>query len=902
MPVLELCLLSVLSVQEPDRQSPEQAPRVSVAAPAVVDPAAWLPPDTMAALVLQFGEDTSFDGLLARIAKLDKVGAMTQLEGGFTQALRPFGVTPGDLFQVARGGVALGLTGIRPGPEPEFVCVARLTEGDAALRTRFRQSAERVLRQNGAHGGVFGDFFVAASDKSALDAAVIATKQGKPRGLTTSEHYGSALAATPLSGSSALTVFVRPNALFDAIADVMPSQQRAGFARAGAALAMDELVRAMLRVDADSERIEVAACSSLPQGDSLVATLMGDPARLDENLADLVPAGATDFAFAGADFGACILGVLDVVRAVEPGAAIMADAMIQQFGRQADVEIVDEIFRGFTGRTVGFTLPSGSATLIGLEEPATFARAIENMLEAGQIPIRSTTVGGVRAYRLDGDDVPVPAAFAVLGNWLCVTEGEDTLTAVARQIGSPVTNPTAAAALRARLSGTVMLHSEPFTDSLMTSRRLAGEVVWTGSFGLRPSMTIATGAAPAAEATPEPAPPEQVAALQAAEADPESSSVVGLVTLAESEHPGVAARATWLLRQRESAPANAALAELATASAHAEVRVLAVHALLRAGDATFAGTAIDCLDDKDMRARTLAAQLLGRLRHAESAGPLLAMIASRAKIADNGAPSLDLQAALLALADLGSPQHLLPAATALDGCRAEDYGPALTFYFQSHSAKLDPADEATLLVAVLGHSALTLRRYAIGRLSELRDLTTVKALEGRLAVEGPELQPLITVALSQIRRQQPGNGEPSEAAAGEGIVARLEARWNALSANQRLLIGGLAGVCLLLVVAITFLIGRRRRARRVSDTAALVAPSEGHLEHLEAESQALAEAADDLIDDSSDSGEDADFQDSGYEDDEYVDDGEEDLQGVEDGELYGEPEQPVLQEGDSYRS
>ncbi len=459
-----------------------------------------------------------------------------------------------------------------------------------------------------------------------------------------------------------------------------------------------------------------------------------------------------------------------------------------------------------------------------------------------------------------------------------------------------------------------MMHGEPFTGSLVTSRRLPGQMLWIGSFGLVPVTpgTITATPTPAQKpASQEPAPLEEVEALKAAETDPASTTVAGLTKLARSEHAGVAARATWLLRQRESGDARTALAELATTSDHAEVRVQALHALLRVGNAASATTAIDCLDDKDMRARTLAAQLLGKLRQPESAGPLLAMIAARAKIADKGSQSLDLQAALLALVDMGVPEHLLPAATALDDCRVEGFGPALTYYFQTHSTALDAEDQITLLVAVLGHSEPTLRRYAIGRLSEARDLTTVKALEGRLAAEGPELRPLIELALTQIRRQQPAGDAPDATATGEGLLAQAKSRWNTLSSNQRWMIGGLAGLCLLLFVAIVAVVGRRRRSRRAlaADTASLAAPSEEYLEDIEAESQALAEAADELIDDAV-----ARDPEDGYESDEFETDGEyaetdeeAEWQALETGaedETHDEPaaEEPVLQDDDSFRS
>ncbi|MCA8951959.1 MAG: HEAT repeat domain-containing protein [Planctomycetes bacterium] len=859
--LLELCLLPVLSLQDPAAQEPEQPLRVAVTAPPEADPAAWLPAETLLALTLQFGPNADLGGLLGRLQAMDRVGALPQLRRNLDRSLQQLGLSIDHLFQVAAGGVAIGLTGIEPGPLPQFVCVARLSAADADVRTAFRNATEGPIRAQQVFGGVYGDFFVVASSRAALDAAVLATKSGKSGGLATDEQWRSACESAPLNGTATMTLFARPAGLFDAITAVLPSQQRTGVQRAGKAFGIGEMRRAIVRLLPTAERFDVAACCSLPPGDNLLTALLGDPARIDESLALVVPSAATAFEFAGTDIGACVSRLLELVQAVEPGAAMMVSALMQQVAEKAGVDLDSAVLRGFTGQSVSFTLPNGTATLIGLASPSTFATALDKLLAAGDVPVVKTKANGVTSYRLDPSaGMPLSVEFAILGSWLCVADGDTTLTTVARQIDAPSANPRVSAAIRAKLSGTTSMLGEPSTGSIMTLRRLPGQALWTGSFGFGPVAAARTtpkaGTGSAAKSKTgahdtTPAPRAEVDALAKAEADPTKVTAGALAKLARSTHGGVAARATWLLRQREEADAREPLAELATRSPHDEVRVLAMSAMLRVGNATNAATAISGLDDKDLRVRTLAAQMLGKLQLDSSTGPLLAMIAARAKIADVGTPTTDLQAALLALSDIAAPGQLLPAATAVDGCRAQGVGPALTWFFQSHSRDLAPADEATLLVAVLGHTESMLRRYAISRLSELRDLSTVNALEGRLGKEGPELRPLIEVALSQIRRQHStaGGEQTTDKDVEQGPVARLQARWAAMDGQQQLMVGGIAGLCVVALVVFALVASRRRRARRGARAVDLVAPSDEYLEDLEAESQALADAADDLIED-----------------------------------------------------
>jgi len=345
---------------------------------------------------------------------------------------------------------------------------------------------------------------------------------------------------------------------------------------------------------------------------------------------------------------------------------------------------------------------------------------------------------------------------------------------------------------------------------------------------------------------------DERARMQAAERAGAKADPVVLAELASSPNQKVAARAAFLLGRIDGEKATTALGEVVTASPHASARVQAMNALLRRGDATSVQAAIRALEDGDLAVRTLAAQLLGKLRRPAAVDPLLAMLerdrtapANEPKRSDDPPKATDLQAALVALQDLGAKEHLLRAATALHERPATGVGDALSYLFQNLSPKLDHKTEVTVLVAVLGHREPLLRRYAIGRLGVLADPTTASALEGRLANE-TELRPLVEVALSQVRHDptaQTNEGVQKVLETAKGVAAQAKARWNALPEQGRWIVAG-SPVSLLVLF---FVVGRWRRSRRERQSAdatmALVAPSEEHLQEMAAEAEAIEAAA-----------------------------------------------------------
>ncbi len=359
---------------------------------------------------------------------------------------------------------------------------------------------------------------------------------------------------------------------------------------------------------------------------------------------------------------------------------------------------------------------------------------------------------------------------------------------------------------------------------------------------LSPQEPAANGSpvTPAA-AVAAPAPDPDVLALLAAERLGANADVTVLATLASSKNETVAARAAWLLGRTKDQQTEALCGEVATKSPHAEARLQAMYALRNHGDTSAVTAGLQGLLDSDRRVRTIAAQLLGRLRRPTAVEPLLALL-DRSRT-DRPGSATDLQAALLALHDLGAAEHLLRAATAIHDGKATGTGEALAFCFQDLSPQLERKQEITTLLAVLDHKEPLLRRFAIGRLAELGDPTTAPALQARLNQE-TELRPLVEVALVQLRgdEQEPSTDELERALTNvRHLAARAATRWAALTEMERW-IGGTVPVALLVLLLVTIRMRRRHAAAAAAAaTAALVAPSDEYLEEMNAEAEALAE-------------------------------------------------------------
>lgn len=304
-----------------------------------------------------------------------------------------------------------------------------------------------------------------------------------------------------------------------------------------------------------------------------------------------------------------------------------------------------------------------------------------------------------------------------------------------------------------------------------------------------------------------------------------------LLALTQSDDAAIAARAAWLLG-RSGNPAHLELLDdVVTQSHHADARLQALQSLRQRGDVATMPLAVQSLGDEDRRVRTVAVQLLGKLRRPAAVEPLVALIDTAAKGSEPGAAT-DVQAALVTLADLGASKHLLRVATSIADGDVAETGTALTYCFQTLSPQLPPADETTTLVAVLSHREPMLRRYAITRLAELGSASAGAALEGRLAAETAELRPLVEVALAQIRRDRtaPPQDELERAKQNALLLwSRAKTEWHALPPLHQ----GLAasGTVFLLIVVWFWRRAalRRRQAAAAAETLAMVQPSEDYV-------------------------------------------------------------------------
>lgn len=357
----------------------------------------------------------------------------------------------------------------------------------------------------------------------------------------------------------------------------------------------------------------------------------------------------------------------------------------------------------------------------------------------------------------------------------------------------------------------------------------------------------APGLPPTPTTVQQPQPVDDAAALGAAEREPAKADVATLQRLAIEGEAEVAARAAFLLARGKGEANLAACGEVLANSSSALARQQAMQGLLQNGDAKATNAAIRALDDPDRTVRTLAVQALGKWRRPAGVEPLLALIDDHRD--DLGTAATEVTAALLALHDLGAHDQLLRAATAIDGGKVPGTGEALAYWLQNGSSTLPQAKELPLLLAVLGHRELLVRRFAITRLAQIDQPGAKKALEGRLATEGPELRPLIEVALAQLRRdREPPVDEFARMQQNwQAITRRAAASWQEMPTERRAIVLSIPAVLLLAMFLLVRSHRQKQRAAMAAATAALVQPSPEYLEEqaaYEAELAAAAEAVD----------------------------------------------------------
>lgn len=303
-----------------------------------------------------------------------------------------------------------------------------------------------------------------------------------------------------------------------------------------------------------------------------------------------------------------------------------------------------------------------------------------------------------------------------------------------------------------------------------------------------------------------------------------------LLALTACDDAAIAARAAWLLADTDGERYAGALPLVAQRSPHADARVQALAGFKPHFSVDDLQLAIDALEDDDIRVRTIAAQLLSKHRRPIAVEPLMQLVHERRNAPENERDAAtDVEAALLTLTDLEATDCLLRVATELEDGNVTSVGHALEFMFQKLSQKLPQQKEKTTLVAVLDHREMSLRRYAVVRLAEIGDPTTIAALEGRLAHESNEVRPLVEIAVAQLRSEnsRPPENELDRVSSNARMMWRQSKDWWAgLDIVGKSAVAGAPVLLLVLIVVVRR--ARRRRARAAEALAAadLVRPSD----------------------------------------------------------------------------
>ena len=350
----------------------------------------------------------------------------------------------------------------------------------------------------------------------------------------------------------------------------------------------------------------------------------------------------------------------------------------------------------------------------------------------------------------------------------------------------------------------------------------------TVTVGQNPETSTAAPGPEAAKAANDAAMREQAAAAlhRAEKTGLCADSLSDVTPLVQHADLAIAQRAAWLLGEWKTKDGVEALSQALSHSEHADLRLQCAAALDRIRDDGATDALVRGLHDADISVRAFASQALARRKATGSDKQLIALI-EREGGKEPKAAHKDVTAALIALVDIGNADAILPAAAAVRFA-SDETGEALAFLFQELSPKMGPDIEATALVASLGHCEPMLRRYAIQRLGELRNPTTARALEGRLATEDAALQPLIRVSLAQVRRDDVETGADLALRAKSNAIAigrMVERQWSSMETGTRLSASAVAGVITIGLMLILLARRRARRAEAAREAIALIGPS-----------------------------------------------------------------------------
>ncbi len=817
------------------------SPQGPVAAPAptpppAASPAAWLPAGTTFAIVLtpaatgRFGKEQ-----LEALQQQDPTGSVAMLLEQARDGLAEQGLGEADLLDLWRGGIAVGVHGATKHGDPAVTFAARLPTRAPDLRRALQKRGRQTridsldcLEFTGGPftlvGDVFGQHLLLTSDPNTLLRSVAATRGATGDTLATAPDFVAAATQAAARDDGAL-LFVRPARFARELAD-LPALATADVPRIASALDLDRIEHAMVAWTFDGDRMRVGASLHAPGARGVLAALLGDAARLDDRLAKVVPAGALRFALAAVDLGQVVAELLHAVEGISPGTGQEIRTAWSRWQQETGVDPFADLLGGCTGQIASIETADGAGFVLGVRNTERWLAAARALLSAAGDTPDAERILDVEVLRGSGA-LGTPLVVGTVGDWLCCAANDEVFRALALQIRGGELAPEVRAAREHAPAGTTQIAARQDAQRPVVLVRTA-DGAQLRDLDAEPAAT-----APVAAGTPD---EDYVRALHALEKAGKKADPAQLATLVAADDATVARRAAWLLGNVDDAACLPHL-HAAASSPDAEVRLLAMTGILRKASTASMECAVAGLDDADRRVRTAAAQLLGKLRRPGAKEPLLALLQRGGKATDPTTDTSDLQAALVALHDLGATDALLPAATTLAKGGAQGLGQALAFYWQGVSPKLPRDRETLLLLAVLDHRELLLRRYAIDRLTELDAKPAAAALEKRLGAEGPELRPLLESSLAYLRRDQvqPPSDELDRALANvQTLWHKVSGSWQALDRDRQLLYGGSVAGGFVVLLAGLMLVRRSRRRREQAQQAAamaeLVNPSDDYVE------------------------------------------------------------------------
>jgi hypothetical protein len=889
-----LCLTTMALPQQP-----------ATADPAIPAAARLLPRNVLAAVIVDRPGSRAGELAQTGLAQLLRGGGVPMLPMLLKQ-LEAAGVDATVQHALLDASIGIAWTGIARDGKPGFAAVIDFGTDDSAagrihdlLKQKLAGQPETVdgIAVHVVRSGALPACYLVRAQNAVVmttdrEALLTAARPG-PRNPT--------LAALPAfadefdnhpDGAPLATLFVRASACAEAIGRMMPAASDT-IARVTRELQIDHMQHVLGSVRWSKgtfvERVHVIWPG--PQR-GLLGAFLGTPGGITRTAASQVPAEAQMVAMGWLDWNTVLNEGLDLAAAISPGTRGAVDNALHDFAMAAGIDIRTELFAHLQGQTGLTWWSEGKAQRFlawqELKDSKQIAANWRKLAAATGLPLEEFDCNGspsVRSRQMLANDLQ-PAATLIDGHLLVASSPAVLAAAIANGHKSQpdaklltFIDGLSSTTSWAAWSRDAAQHADPAPGPETLLATSGQQAVWMvderdvtfetrsalGTLGaiaaaiaipaaMSQPAPVAHRPAPAHETprtAPKPSPqpaagpadPQELQTLAEAEKAGRNLDVAKVKALLISADARIAARAAWLLGHNKANDAVPELCATVQNRDEAEVRIQAMSALERLADPRSLPTAVSTLTDGDRTLRALSASTIGRLRNATGAEPLLAMLSDHGKDTDD--KPADVIAALLALNDLNAPNSMLQAASAV-GASTKEVSEALTFLFQSHSTSLPPKEEATLLLAVLDHPDAMLRRYAIQRLGELRDPTTAKALEGRLAVETAALQPLLHNSLAEVRGHAEGesNGDALERARSHVsmLTEKITSRWDAMDTMQRGMVLALVVVVGATLMALLLVVARIRRHRRSEASARLAAPS---AEYLMGESEP-AEAGDEL--------------------------------------------------------